>query len=330
MADKSGYLDATKNTTKYKALLSLISALFIVLIVAFIIYESKKTVLMLPYYIGLYDFGSDFGNEALPELTVITGISSNHYNESLDMFGSVHYHLPNTSIVVYDLGLKRHQIKTLRKLRNAQVVAYNFSRYPHYGPSIKYLRCYHWKINVINEFSNSHEDRLFLWLDASVRIVGPLNNCIKKLKSFPLVAGQSHLTGYNMVAFTKNSTVQYLNMTRESLRGMAGFQSGILLFNNSHPAAQFLLEKWVDCAMHYECICGLASLPRHCKWYQYEKGGIAYNGCHRFDQATLNVLVAKYYSQYRNSITSWECSKSFLVKRWPTMDWRKYIAEDLH
>ena len=112
LAYKSGYLDATKNTTKYKALLSLISALLIVLIVAFIIYESKKTVLMLPYYIGLYDFG----NEALPELTVITGISSNHYNESLDMIGSVHYHLPNTSIVVYDLGLKRHQIKMLQRL----------------------------------------------------------------------------------------------------------------------------------------------------------------------------------------------------------------------
>ena len=330
MAYKSGNLDTTKNTTKYKALLSLISALFIVLIVAFIIYESKKTVLLLPYYIGLYDFGNEALHSALPELTVITGISSNHYNESLDMIGSVHYHLPNTSIVVYDLGLKRHQIKTLRKLRNTQVVAYNFSHYPHYGPSMKYLRCYHWKINVINEFSNSHEDQLFLWLDASVRIVGLLNNCIKKLKSFPLVAGQSHLTGYNMVAFTKNSTVQYLNMTRESLRGMAGFQSGILLFNNSHPAAQFLLEKWVDCAMHYECICGLASPPRHCKWYQYEKGGIAYNGCHRFDQATLSILVAKYYSQYRNSITSQECSKSFLVKRWPTMDWRQYIAEDLH
>ena len=84
MAYKSGYFDATKNTTKYKALLSLISALFIVLIVAFIIYESKKTVLTLPYYINPYDFG----NEALQELTVITGISSNHYNESLDMIGS--------------------------------------------------------------------------------------------------------------------------------------------------------------------------------------------------------------------------------------------------
>ena len=94
--------------------------------------------------------------------------------------------------------------------------------------------------------------------------------------------------------------------------------------------ALFLLEKWVDCAMHYECICGLASPPGHCMLQQYEKGDIAYNGCHRYDQATLSILVAKYYSQYRNSITSRECSKSFLVMRQPTMDWRKYIAEDLH
>ena len=314
---------------KYKACPCAFFLSFIVLLVTFLlIYESKETVLLLPYH---FNNSLAFRNTdhliMLPGtgLTVITGLSSNHYSESLDMIGSVHYYLPNTNLVVYDLGLKRHQIKTLRKLRNTQVVTYNYSRHQQYGQSKRYYGCYSWKINIINEFSKSHRDQIFLWLDASIRIVSPLDNCIKRLKVFPLAAGERHIPGHNMVAFAKDSMVQYLNIRRESMRGMVGFCSGILLFNNSHPAAQFLLQKWADCAMHYECICGLGPPPVNCKWE--DKGGyIAYNGCHRYDQAALNILVAKYYSQYRNGITSWECSESFHIQRRPTMNWRRYIA----
>ncbi len=38
------------------------------------------------------------------KLVFVTALSSNHYKESLDYFGSVHLNMPNTTIIVYDIG----------------------------------------------------------------------------------------------------------------------------------------------------------------------------------------------------------------------------------
>ncbi|XP_019854116.1 PREDICTED: uncharacterized protein LOC109583286 [Amphimedon queenslandica] len=305
---------------------------FIVLVITFLyLYDFNETVLLLPYHknnsLAIRKLRTRATSDSQPTPTVITALASNHYSESLDMIGTVHYYLPNSDLLIYDLGLKYHQVKVLQKLRNTYVIPYNYSRYQQYSQARRYYRCYSWKIHVINEVLSfsSHSQQLFLWLDASIRIVKPVDPCIKKLKSFPLVAGEKHIPGHNMIAFAKDSTVKYLDIKRESMRGMVGFCSGILFFNRSSPIIQLLLRKWVDCAMHQQCICGDGPSPVGCVWE--DKGGwIAYNGCHRFDQVTLNILVAKYFDQYKYSITSWDCSESFHIQRRPTMNWRRYIA----
>ena len=48
------------------------------------------------------------------KLVMVTAISSNHFRESQDYFGSVHKNMPNTTIIVYDLGLKREEVATLQ------------------------------------------------------------------------------------------------------------------------------------------------------------------------------------------------------------------------
>ena len=316
-------------------LFALVLSLIVLIITFLYLYDFNETVLLLPYHKNNSLANRKEGTRATATdsqpmdypTVIITALASNHYSESLDMIGTVHYYLPNSNLLIYDLGLRHHQVKVLQKLRNTYVIPYNYSRYQQYSQTKRYYRCYSWKIHIINEVisSSSLSQQLFLWLDASIRIVKPLDPCVKKLKSFPLVAGERHIPGHNMIAFAKDSTVEYLDIKRESMRGMVGFCSGILFFNRSNPIIQFLLRKWVDCAIHQQCICGDGPSPVDCKWE--DKGGwIAYNGCHRYDQATLNILVAKYYDWYKNSITSWECSDSFHIQRRPTLNWRRYIS----
>ena len=56
-----------------------------------------------------------------PLLVIVTGISSNHFMEVLDMIGSVHYFLPNTKIILYDLGLHENQLQLIYELKNVEV-----------------------------------------------------------------------------------------------------------------------------------------------------------------------------------------------------------------
>ena len=84
-------------------------------------------------------------------------------------------------------------------------------------------------MHIINEISKQYH--LFLWLDASVHILQPLTNgFLQRLSRFPLAAGKRHMHGKYIVAFTLDSSLKYLNITREDMRGVVGFQACILLF----------------------------------------------------------------------------------------------------
>ena len=67
------------------------------------------------------------------KLVVVTGISSNHFQESRSLFGSVHEQMPNTKIIVYDIGLTKSQVSTLQTYCNVEIRKFNFQKYPkHY------------------------------------------------------------------------------------------------------------------------------------------------------------------------------------------------------
>ena len=67
------------------------------------------------------------------KLVVVTGISSNHFQESRSLFRSVHEQMPNTKIIVYDIGLTKSQVSTLQTYCNVEIRKFNFQKYPkHY------------------------------------------------------------------------------------------------------------------------------------------------------------------------------------------------------
>ena len=50
-----------------------------------------------------------------------------------------------------------------------------------------------------------------------------------------------------------------------------------------------LLEPWLDCALHQECIAPEGSRAKPCLFTNEYDGH--YIGCHRYDQSALNILM---------------------------------------
>ena len=177
-------------------------------------------------------------------------------------------------------------------------------------------------IHIVNEVSKQYS--VFLWLDASARLLKPLTDgFLQRLFQFPLAAGHKHCYNTNMVSFAVNSTLEHLHLTRESMRGVLGFEANILLFKMDNNT-QFLIDQWVDCALHKKCMYGVNRPKQDCR---PERGTfIAYNGCHRFDQSTLNLIVAKYFGKKRaNEIAVQVCIETFDIIRHATNVERDYI-----
>ena len=83
--------------------------------------------------------------ELATSLVVVTGISDNHFEEAMDMIGSVHHFLPDTKIIVYDLGLSKSHLQALHCIENIEVRHYNFPKYPDFGKTYG-LGGYTWKV----------------------------------------------------------------------------------------------------------------------------------------------------------------------------------------
>ena len=157
---------------------------------------------------------------------------------------------------------------------------YNFSENPFFADAPG-LGGYTFKVHIINKLSKNYD--IVLWADSSIRILKPM--------SLNLIAGCEHNQPWPIVAFTKDSTLKYLNMTRKEAQGVEGFAANIFIFNFANIIARSLLNEWVDCALHKECMVSVPILPSDLEGFHWKhpKSDISFIGCHRYDQAALKL-----------------------------------------
>ena len=105
------------------------------------------------------------------KLVVVSSVSNNHFEEAKDMIASVQTHMPNTTLIVYSLGLKDSQVQVLRSYCNLEVRIFDFDKYPTLKYSRQNLQKYGWKPLVVQEVSDEFE--VILYFDASIRLMSP-------------------------------------------------------------------------------------------------------------------------------------------------------------
>ena len=223
-----------------------------------------------------------------------TALSKNHYNEAQDMIASVQYHLPNTRLIVYDLGLSEAQRKTLSSYCNVELRSFKFEEYP---PHVRTLQFYSWKPLIAKKLSEEFE--VFMYGDSSVRVMGsPMQYVFPLLRKFPFVSGSLFKGGRSpIVALTHDKMVEYLhvNYTRKEMGHFGQMEAGCwAMWPNTQFKSKFL-NSWVDCALHQECIAPPGSSMKGCNFDLQKKsyGTGQYIGCHRYDQSAMGMILIR-------------------------------------
>ena len=256
-------------------------------------------------------------------MVAVTSLSSNHFNEAHDYFGSLHRFYPHLKIIVYDLGLNDDERSTLKSYCNvAEIRPFRFENYPGH---VRSLFLYSWKPLVVQEASKDFE--VILYGDASVRMLSSdMSPAINELIKFPFLSGSPH---DKIVGLTHDGMINYLHSPpRHTMGTFTGTQGGVWLMWANSLMKRTVIPEWADCALHTECIApegGTQLYTCNLAWRaQYSDG--RYIGCHRYDQAAISMILArdfgleieKHIAQYAISDKLWvvdrAASNSYPIK----------------
>ena len=186
-------------------------------------------------------------------LVVVTAISSNHFEEAQDMIHSAQRNVPNTTILVYDLGLNEHERKNLSNQCRVEVRTFPFEKYPPHFRALALNEA--WKPVIFDELTKEYD--VILYGDASLRILKPVKDkLLPFLLEFPFVPRKA--TYHPVISVTPPEMYNYLglNLTRkQAWKAMPNeIQSTWMCIWATELMKEKFLKHWVDCAMHEECM----------------------------------------------------------------------------
>ena len=253
------------------------------------------------------------------KLVMVTALSSNHFVESIDFFGSVYAYFPQVKIIVYDLGLTMNEVSRIQSYCNVlEVRKFNLTRYPSH---IKDLHNYAWKIFIISEMSEEHE--LFFYCDASCRMKSIIPHYLPNILKCPVLP-VSWLPD-SIVKTTHDGMLKYLGVqkSRQELEQLLphGFQAIVIFWANVVLKEKFL-PSLVDCASHLECIAPNGS---HL-WGCYKALKPIYWWCHRYDQSALNILLLRDFGDTLVALDKQSRTELVDVDRSPTMQYNNRMS----
>jgi len=222
-------------------------------------------------------------------LVVVTAYSSNHFKEGIGMIASVQKHLPQTKILLYDIGLTAKQRSNANKYCSVEVRTFQFDKYPEH---VQNLETYAWKPLIISEVSQEYD--VIMYGDASLRVISPsIRKALASLLEFPFLDASP--TPLPIISLTHNGTIDYLNFppSRQHMATWGTVQANGWLMLANNIMKEKVIQPWVDCALHQECIAPAGATLFGCYGDDSKYKDGRYIGCHRFDQSALNVILAK-------------------------------------
>jgi hypothetical protein len=226
-------------------------------------------------------------------LVHVTAISDNHFEEAQGMFSTVQCCLPQNKIIVYDLGLNKNHRSQLMLHENVELRSFPFSSYSHL-PHVKNLRTYAWKPIIIKEVSLEYDT--IMYGDASLRMVScDIRKALTQLLYFPFFAAVP--ISHRAIEYTHGGMVEYLQFpkSRKDVAEVKTLAATAFLLLANSTIKEKLIDPWLDCALHEECIAPRGSALGPCQSTELHDG--RYIGCHRYDQSALNLILVREFGQ---------------------------------
>lgn len=215
--------------------------------------------------------------------TIVTGSSSNHFLESLEMLRSldevVRPEYRAIEVFYYDLGLERAEHQAVKNSCNCTVVKFPFEMYPAH---VRRLKGYSWKPIIVKMMLQIRQ--FVMWMDASIQFTGSnLDPLFIQAKQHGVMMWHNV---WSLPAHIHQDTFNFLEET--PYKDFTEYHAGLVLFHNSHKIVKnYILDPWVKCALIEECMMTkhdeleLLECPNH----------TTFHVCHSFDQAILSLLI---------------------------------------
>ena len=223
-------------------------------------------------------------------LVILTAFSDNHFEEAKDMIASMQTCLPDKKIIVYDLGLSSKKKEEVRKYCNVELRSFPFENYMQ--PHVKKLSSYAWKPIIAKLVSQEYD--VIMYGDASLRMkLCDMSQALEHLLKFPFL--NLRPANFRAIEFTHDGMMEYLQYPkhRKDIAQLETLQGGCYLMWANSVMQEKLIEPWLDCALHQECIApeGSTVSIKACNFTKVHDGH--YIGCHRYDQSALNLILAR-------------------------------------
>ena len=116
------------------------------------------------------------------------------------------------------------------------------------------------------------------------------------------------------------------NMTREQMMKAAPqFEANSIVFWANDLVKDKFLPKWVDCALHPECIAPPGAGLPGCN---FNRPMNAYVGCHRYDQSAFDAILIRDFSKdFSAAFNGIRGSNGIEILRRPTKMYAAYVSK---
>lgn len=133
------------------------------------------------------------------------------------------------------------------------------------------------------------------WIDSSVRFFSSnLTRAWEQMLQNGGIAVMKEVAHSNNVAVHPDM-YGYLPSNQEMQKRTPQSAATAFILYRTKDLYWGILHWWFLCALDPRCLSPVSKTPCDHKKAVFRKGNMSYSGCHRFDQAALNILVSNYY-----------------------------------
>lgn len=208
---------------------------------------------------------------------VVTAASENHFDIGIAvLLPSLRRYLdPDSSLVVYyDIGLTRSQSQELQDtFPEISYRKFPFENYPQHFSLSQNAGYWAWKPLIIQQLVQKYPTAQILWLDSGNQVTGDLTAIWSFIRQRGVFSQRSSST---MKKYVHPGMFSYMNIDPSRYLKKGNCDGAIVGIDASNSdAVTNILDPWVDCALHKDCIAPEQSSRAN----------------HRQDQAALTVLM---------------------------------------
>uniref|UniRef100_A0A1B6JB56 Uncharacterized protein n=1 Tax=Homalodisca liturata TaxID=320908 RepID=A0A1B6JB56_9HEMI len=204
---------------------------------------------------------------------------------------NIAHHLPNNTLLLYNLGLGRYDLQLILTYCNTSrcaVVDFYLSDFPSHVSDHKI----HAFRPIIIQDALNHAGAV-LFMENNLRLTtGNIQPLVDKAKGSADQAGSGIIcwaTRQAVTLLTHPAMFHYFHTTDEGFKFLPMVEASRLLIFNTPEVHTDIMLPWIQCSLTHDCILPIGAQSNGCRFDK--KPQYRYSGCHSHDSSALNILL---------------------------------------